>query len=100
MGNRKRLAELPSAHRALAQLVEQRVRVVMKALHIAAGQNQERIGRASKVKFWRSSVVHSVEITYRHRGRRTFAVAHYDLRTEKNVRDTIACFSVRCVVSD
>jgi hypothetical protein len=89
MRDRKCLSKLTSPHRPLAQFIKESVRVIVKSLNIGAAQDQKRIGRAPKIKFWRASIKHTMEVTDRHRRRRTFTVPHYCLCAQENVRHAV-----------
>ena len=65
MADGKRLAKLKSALLPLINLVEDCVRIIVKALHIAADQKQEGISRAAEIQFRCIPIVRAVGVARR-----------------------------------
>ncbi len=62
MGNCKTLAELAPADTPFGKFVEHGIRVIVKSLHIGAGQEHKRIGGTADIEFRGAAIVHAMEI--------------------------------------
>src|SRR6266404_8484785 len=94
MGNGQRLAKLRSANRFLDQFSEKCVCVVMEALHVGAGKQQERVRGAPEIQIWRTAAIDSIEVARRDRGLRSLAWNEHRLRAKKYIRHFICGVSV------
>ena len=81
--NREALAELAPADAAFVEFVEHGIRVVVKSLHIRAGQEHHGISGAAEIKFGCATVVDAVEVADRKRRLGTFARADDGLRPQE-----------------
>ncbi|MCU1342192.1 MAG: hypothetical protein JWN92_1615 [Candidatus Acidoferrum typicum] len=100
MGNGQCLSELRPANRFLDYFVEKCVCVVMKPLHVGAGEQQEGVGGTAEVKIWRCTGVHFMEIACRDRRLRSFTRKDDTLRAEKHVTSVVSRTPVGPGVSD
>src|SRR6266404_8304797 len=81
--NREALAELASSDAAFVEFVEHGIRVVVKSLHIRAGQEHYRISGTAEIEFRRAAVVGAMEVADRERRLRGLARADNGLRPQE-----------------
>src|SRR5205823_8998902 len=95
MRDAQRLPKLSTSHRLLHQLCEEGVRVIVKAFHVRACQNQKRVGRASEIEFRSTAIVDAMKVADRKRRLGTFALIQNALRAEENISQAIGCSAYR-----
>src|ERR1039457_1702876 len=89
MRNRKCLPELSAPHGTLHQFIEKLIHVVVKSLHIGAGQESDGVGGSAKIQIGSITGVHAMKIADGDRRFRALARAKHRLRAQQHISGAI-----------
>ena len=89
MRNRQWLAKLASTHGCLLQIREEGISIIVKSLHIRAGQNQNGVRRTSVIELRSTAVIRTMKIARRYCRLRAFPVIKHELCAHENIRHAV-----------
>src|SRR5215813_9143407 len=88
------LTELCTVHRFLNQLSNERIGIVVKALHVGTGQKKKRIEGTSNIEFGGATVEDTMKIAGREGRLGLFAAVQDSLRAHKDIGEAIVSRAV------